>query len=403
MSGTRIRAGLSTITANMGNNNYLPPQGYKVGKVYAVILNDKSVPQNIWEANGEWAGIGTILYQEYKEDAEVAIEDITDNLLSSFPTALPLFPNQKYFPLPGEIVLLMDLPSAPSPITGKTEETYYLTTINAWNSPQFNGLFLNEDKSLLYNSFNDDEDFRGLQTFEGDYILEGRFGNSIRFGSTNKSGAVDESPWSTNSSELTNNPITLITNQHNFKLPNSDLYVEDINKDGASIYLTSQQLIPLNIGNVKLSNITAPIAPFFYVDPQVIINADRTVISSKKDEVLIFGRSGVEIYSQGAIYFQSDKVGITLQDNAIFLGPYNNEGIVPQPLLLGNDVKGFLAKIVGAISDFCSLTAGMIVTPEGTTMISYAAGAQIFQLNMESYIQELEKLDSLTSKTTYTI
>jgi hypothetical protein len=35
----------------MGNNNYSPPQGYKVGKVYAVILNDKSVPQKVWEAN----------------------------------------------------------------------------------------------------------------------------------------------------------------------------------------------------------------------------------------------------------------------------------------------------------------------------------------------------------------
>jgi hypothetical protein len=403
MSGTRVRAGLSTITANMGNNNYLPPQGYKVGKVYAVILNDKSVPQNIWEANGEWAGIGTILYQEYSEGTEIAIENITDNLLNGFPTALPLYPNQKYFPLPGEIVLLMDLPSAPSPITGKTEETYYLTTINAWNSPQFNGLFLNEDKSLLYDSFNEDQDFRGLQTFEGDYILEGRFGNSIRFGSTNKSGDQDLSPWSTNPGELDNNPIILITNKHNFKLPNSDLYIEDINKDGASIYLTSQQLVPLNIGNVKLSNITSPIAPFFYIDPQVIINADRTIISSKKDEVLIFGKKGVEIYSQGAIYFQSDEVGITLQDNAIFLGPYNNDGIVPQPLLLGNDVKTFLAKLVGSISDFCSLTAGAVSNPEGTPIFSYMAGATIFQLNMESYIKELAKSDSFISKTTYTL
>jgi hypothetical protein len=403
MSGTRVRAGLSTITANMGNNNYLPPQGYKVGKVYAVILNDKSVPQNIWEANGEWAGIGTILYQEYNEDAEVAIEDITDNLLSGFPTALPLFPNQKYFPLPGEIVLLLDLPSAPSPITGKTEETYYLTTINAWNSPQFNGLFLNEDKSLLYNSFNENTDFRGLQTFEGDYILEGRFSNSIRFGSTNKSGAVDESPWSTNSGELTNNPIILITNQHNFKLPNSDLYVEDINKDGASIYLTSNQLIPLNIGNVKLSNITAPIAPFFYVDPQVVINADRTVISSKKDEVLIFGRSGVEIYSQGAIYFQSDEVGITLQDNAIFLGPYNNNGVILQPLVLGNNLRELLTSLYQALSNFSTTIVSAKSTPEGTTITEVAAAADALQTYLNNDIKNLENSNYLLSQTIYTL
>lgn len=401
MSGTRIRVGLSTITANMGGNNYMPPQGYKVGKVYAIILNDKSVPQNVWEANGEWAGIGTILYEEYNENSEITIENLNDTLISGLPTALPLYPNQKYFPLPGEIVLLMDLPSAPSPITGKTEETYYLTTINAWNSPQFNGLFIDEKNSLLYDSFNEDQDFRGLQTFEGDYILEGRFGNSIRFGSTNKSGNQDLSPWSTNPGELNNNPITLITNKHNFKLPNSDLYVEDINEDGSSVYLTSNQSIPLSIGNVKLSNITAPIAPKDYVNPQVVINADRTIISSKKDEVLIFGKSGVEIYSQGTIYFQSDKVGIALQDNAIFLGPIQS-GVNTQPLLLGNDVKLFLAKLIGSISKFCSITAGAISNPEGTPIFSYQVGATMFQLDVKSYIDELKKLDSFVSKTTFT-
>ena len=293
MSGTRIRAGLSSITANMGINNYNPPQGYKVGKVYAVILNDKSVPEKTWNANGKWDGIGTVLYQEYNEGNEIALVDLDDNLINGLPTALPLLPNQKYFPLPGEIVLLMDLPSAPSPITDKTQETYYLSVINAWNSPQFNGLFLEEDKNLLYNSFNENQDFRGLQTFEGDYILEGRFGNSIRFGSTNKAGNVDLNPWSTNPGELENNPIALLTNQHNFKLPNSDLHVENINKDGSSVYLTSTQKIPLDTGNVAFSNITSPLAIKDYTDPQVVINADRTVISSKQDEVIIVGKAGV--------------------------------------------------------------------------------------------------------------
>jgi hypothetical protein len=185
---TRIREGLSFITTAIGNNNFLPPFQFKVGKVYAVILGPTSVPEKVWNDNGNWAGIGTILYQVYDESTEVPLDQLNDATLSTLPTALPLYPNQKYFPLPGEIVLLMDLPSAPSPITNKTEETYYVSVINAWNSPQFNGLFINEDKSLLYNSFTENSDFRGVQTFEGDYVLEGRFGNSLRFGSTNRSG-----------------------------------------------------------------------------------------------------------------------------------------------------------------------------------------------------------------------
>lgn len=398
----KIRDGVSFITANMGNNNYSSPQNYKVGKVYAVILNELSVPASVWEANGGWDGIGTILYQEYNESSEVPLENLTDADLINFPTALPLFPNQKYFPLPGEIVVLMPLPSAPSPITNKTEENYYLSIINAWNSPQFNGLFLNEDKSLLYNSFNEDSDFRGLQAFEGDYILEGRFGNSIRFGSTSKSGNIDLTPWSTNPSELKNNPITLITNQHNFKLPTSDLHVEDINKDGSSVYLTSNQSIPLNIGNITLSNITSPIGVADYVKPQVILNADRTVISSKSDEVLIFGKAGVELYSQGPVYLQSRKVGITLQDNSIFLGPFNSSQTT-QPLLLGNDTKTLLSNLVTALSTFSSALINAKSTPEGTVLTDVAVAATMLQNSLKSYGDSLGNSNYLLSQTTYTL
>jgi len=399
---TRVRTGLSNITANMGFNNYTAPQGYKVGKVYAVILDEQSVPQQVWIDNGGWAGIGTVIYSEYREDTELPLEALNDQQLSELPTALPLYPNQKYFPLPGEIVILMDLPSAPSPITNKTEESYYVSVINAWNSPQFNGLFLNEDKEVLYNSFNQNSDFRGLQTFEGDYLLEGRFGNSIRFGSTNRAGSQDLSPWSTNPNELENNPITLITNQHNSKLPNSDLYVENINKDGASVYLTSNQSIPLDTGNIVLSNITNPVNVKDYTEPQVIINANRTIISSKSDEVLIFGKTGVEAYSQGPIYLQSNKVGIVLQDNQVFLGPYNNDFITPQPLMLGGSLNVWLSDLILTLSDFSSNIANTISQPEGTPLYTINDASIALQDKLEILNKTLLN-ESLLSKTTNTI
>jgi hypothetical protein len=398
---TRVRTGLSNITANIGFNNYTAPQGYKVGKVYAVILNEQSVPQQVWIDNGGWAGIGTVLYAEYREDTELPLESLNDQQLSELDTALPLYPNQKYFPLPGEIVMLMDLPSAPSPITNKTDETYYVSVINAWNSTQFNGLFLNDDKEVLYNSFNEDSDFRGLQTFEGDYLLEGRFGNSLRFGSTNKAGGLDLTPWSTNPNELTNNPITLITTQHNFKLPGSDLYVEDINKDGSSVYLTSNQSIPLDTGNIAFSNITSPINVRDFTDPQVIINADRTIISSKSDEVLILGKTGIEAYSQGPIYLQSDKVGLALQDNQIFLGP-NNNALTPEPLVLGCTLNVWLSDLILTLSDFSSNIANTVSQPEGTPLYTVNDAA----IALQDKLQILNKTlldENLLSKISNTI
>jgi hypothetical protein len=398
----RIRDGLSPITSNIGNNNYAIAQEPLVGKVYATMLSPSSVPKKVWEDNGGWSGIGTILYNGYYESSEVPLKDLTDELLSTYSTAIPFFPNQKYFPLPGEIVFLIDLPSAPSPVTNKTVETYYFTPINAWNSPQFNGLFRDEDKNILYNSFIENGDFRGLQTFEGDYILEGRFGNSIRFGSTNKSGKNDLSPWSTNPTELDSNPITLISNQHNFKLPDSDLNVEDINKDGSSIYLTSNQSIPLNIGNIALSSITNPVKVSEYTDPQVIINADRTIISSKSDEVLIFGKSGVELYSQGPVYMQSANVGLTMQDNQIYLGPFSNGSANPQPLVLGCQLQEWLSDLTVALSTFASVLGPTFSTPEGTLLQSVNSAANALQDSVARLNTRLVN-ESLISKVTYTI
>ena len=398
---TRIRDGLSNITANIGNNNYIPPQLSKVGKVYAVILDPSSIPAKVWDDNGGWAGVGTILYEEYREDHEIPLEDLTDAFLSRMSTALPLYPNQKAFPLPGEIVLLFDLPSAPSPITDKTEETYYVTSINAWNSPQFNGVFLDNEKSVLYNSFNENGNFRGLQTFEGDYILEGRFGNSIRFGSTNKVGAKDENPWSTNPTELTNSPILLLSNQHNYKLPGSDLHTEDINKDGASIYLTSNQIIPLSINNVRYSNITSPIAVGDFTDSQIVMNANRVVLSSKSDEILLFGASGIELYSQSSIYLQSNKVGLTLQDNQIFLGPYNS-AIPTEPVIMGNQLKLFLADLIQTLSNFSCNAIGTVSTTEGTTLQQLTSAAEGFQLELEALSSRLGGANYLLSQITKT-
>jgi hypothetical protein len=397
----RVRDGLAPITANMGNNNYQTPQGYKVGKVYAVMLSPSSVPKKIWEDNGGWGGIGTIIYQEYREDIEISLKDLTDEVLLTFNTALPFYPNQKYFPLPGEIVLLMDLPSAPSPITNKTNETYYQSPINAWNSPQFNGLFLDDDKNILYNSFIEDGEFRGLQTFEGDYILEGRFGNSIRFGSTNKSGNEDLSPWSTNPIELASNPIILLSNQHNFKLPDSELNVEDINKDGSSIYLTSDQSIPLNIGNVALSSITNPINLADYTSPQVIINADRTVISSKSDEILMFGKTGIELYSQGPVYLQSANVGLTMQDNQIYLGPFSNNSTSPEPLVLGLQLQEWLSDLTVALSTFATVLGPTFSQAEGTLLESVNSAASALQDSVDKLNTRIVK-ETLISKVTYT-
>ena len=84
-----------------------------------------------------------------------------------------------------------------------------------------------------------------LQQFEGDVTLEGRKGQGIRFGSTvSKRSNINE--WSS----VGNNgdPITILVNGYVTSSADSQVIIEEINKEQSSIYLTSTQAIPLTPG-----------------------------------------------------------------------------------------------------------------------------------------------------------
>jgi hypothetical protein len=184
-------------------------------------------------------------------------------------------------------------------------------------------------------------------------------------------------------------------------MPDSDLNVENINLDGSSIYLTSNQSIPLNIGNVTLSSITNPTNLTDYTNPQVIINADRTVISSKSDEILMFGKTGIELYSQGPIYMQSANVGLTMQNNQIYLGPFNNNAASPEPLVLGVQLQEWLSDLTVALSTFASVLGPTFSQPEGTLLESINSAASALQDSIETLNRKLLD-ETLISKVTYT-
>lgn len=82
--------------------------------------------------------------------------------------------------------------------------------------------------------------YKQLQPLEGDFILQGRFGNSIRFGSTSTTTATD-GPWK---SGKPGDPIMVLRVDGEFTTDIDDMYVtEDVNRDDASIYLTSTQKV----------------------------------------------------------------------------------------------------------------------------------------------------------------
>ena len=150
----------------------------------------------------------------------------------------------------------------PNFINLNNQEFYYFLPINIWNSVHNNALPNPLDTTTatpseiknyqqveagskvkvtdgvdnidLGETFDELPNIKNLQPFEGDIIFEGRFGQSIRFGSTNKA-LKGSNTWSQNGES--GSPITIITNSQGERPGNKfETLVEDINKEGSSIY-----------------------------------------------------------------------------------------------------------------------------------------------------------------------
>jgi len=247
-----------------------------------------------------------------------------------------------------------------------------------------------------YFSFN--PNIRLLKHFEGDKILESRFGSSIRF------GGYGTSQIKRNGTEIATNPLVdqgigddyengkgnpqilirnrqrPINNTGTEKSFNGRI-VEDINLDGTSIHITSGRTISPWVSNInkaifQVSNTEeqpayAPIGCTTYQFPtptynptyndskylignQCIINSDRIIIQSKKNETWLFAKSRLGLVSDAEVTIDCQKQ-LVLTSNTqtvinsplIFLGEYGQTG---EPALLGQTTINWLS----ALCDFLS-------------------------------------------------
>lgn len=244
-----------------------------IARVTKVILSEFTKDGKIdpdFIALGGWGSIGAIKYNIIQGNVTSPVEVKSNNF------ALPLFGNIKQFPLKGEIVVLLAGPSKELNDSAGLQQMYYLTSYNIWNSQHHNAFpdlrvyadyvskqTSNQEKLAgakdvqgnstnsipLGNYFVEKADLKPLIPFEGDFIVEGRFGQSIRFGST-VTQQKDYNTWSKGGNSKTGDPITIITNKRKGKAFAPEAWipqVEDINKDGSAIWLTSGQTVQIDL------------------------------------------------------------------------------------------------------------------------------------------------------------
>ena len=356
------------------------------------IILDETHPK--FTEYGGWNGIGTVNFEQVNtpEGKDVAK-----------PIAKPFFPQFKSFPLVNEIVLLFYLPDSNMGVQDTSKIYYYLNAVSIWNHPHHNAypnIFDGvadeeqkqdyqaieggsvrrvEDESTEINlqgdnptggTFIERTNIHPILPFVGDNIFEGRFGNSIRLGSTTKSKGLYKNNWSESGEE--GNPITILRNGQPTDAGDEGWIpiVDNINNDLSSIYLTSNQLIPIKASSTNYTGISDENIPEFpnqYKGNQVILNSGRVLLNSTTDSILLSSKKVISLSAKSDIGIATSG-SIAMESGELKLGGSNAE----QPAVLGDIFLDRLSGVmVGLQAVITSLSQepSLVLTPAPATAL----------------------------------
>jgi hypothetical protein len=326
------------------------------GRVISIVL-DETHPR--FKELGEWNALGVIEFDSINSPTPPN---------QFYPTARPLDPAGKTFPLINEIVYMLALPNTNIGEFTSTKTNYYINTVGIWNHPHHNAFPQNSntlppsqqkdyvqtelgsvrrvtDQSteiFLGGTFIERGNIHPLLPFEGDRILEGRWGNSIRLGST-----VKNTPNTWSSTGTNGDPITIIRNGQGNQTDEGWIpTIEDINNDDASIYLTSTQKVPLEASSTSYNSYSnnPPTTPNQYSGKQVILNSGRLVLNTTEDHLLLSSKQSVNI--NAITNFNVDAPQSVIQSSKVLLGGIN----ATEPVLKGDTTINLLNELVDQLT-----------------------------------------------------
>jgi hypothetical protein len=370
---------VAAATSRMGSV-YIPKP--EIGKVFGIVTTENTPTKEAFERVGGYSGVGAIFYLEYENS-----KNITGSIdvINRCKIAYPKDPQSQYYPVRGELVLITHGPGRSDSNTAAND---FYTLFNIWNNKQNNAKLVDENDTLgAY--YTENPNVRALIPYEGDNILGGRQGSSLRFSTTTK-GVNPSNEWSAVGGEY--DPIVILANGLKYD-PSKKFYIEQINKDDSSIYLTSTQKVFLETDKKGvLNNITNPISVSDYTSAQIILNSDRVVLNSKKDDVIIFAKTNIELNTQNIINLNADERIHLNTNNAIFLGAFTSTP--HQPALLGNNTIRLLQNLQRTLTTLGAKLQAASAVKEGSPMpIFNTAGAELLK-DMKVMAKQLNDITS---------
>lgn len=381
------------------------------GRVTNIIISDTSTN---FENYGQWNGIGTVEFENVNEP----------NASGTISVASPLFPHLTNYPVVNEILLIFSLPDKTQ--SGRLNETfkyYYISPTSCWNHPHHNAVpnpLLTQDEIEPENdtdyiqneigvtskvqsnefelnlnpptggTFVEKSNIHPILPFMGDVIMEGRFGNSIRLGNTAKSDSTFyQNNWSTSGEN--GNPITIIRNGQPSDTSEQGFepIIENVNKDLSSIYLTSNQIIPIKTEFPDFPSLDSnPASLNNYSSNQIILSSGRLVFNSSTDSIFLTSNQSVSINAVKDIGLFSRKNNIIIQGKEIRLG----EKDASESIILGDKFMEGFNNLLFAISLVCdSLTTEPFLGPTSATASNLKIQADNMKSQLSQYLSKSVK------------
>ena len=229
----------------------------------------------------------------------------------------PLEVNIKDYPYPGEYVIVVEYFGT----------KFYTQKLNLYNNVDTNIL---PGLSKIHNPWKregykdnlpkvKDRGIRQLKAEEGDITFNGRFGNSIRFGSNVKIIKETETTTSNGHTRTTtytgkkNSPNIIIragqgVQETVLKKP----VHEDINADGSSIWMTTDQSVKLDIEGSNAVNHVFMTSKQSDDQPknggkQIVLNSDRITFNTKQGKILGFSHDVIGFSTQKSFTVDADE------------------------------------------------------------------------------------------------
>jgi hypothetical protein len=272
----------------------------------------------------------------------IEFKNISGKGKSSGLPAKSLNPNLKQVPVEGEYVLIQRF----------FGHYYYTPQVNVFNSPNnssyqgYDRRFQKINKSITSNEtieqdntgivenksanqvrtlgdkFLPNFNFRQVIPEEGSVILNGRFGNSIRLGSNIKNSLQDSPNIKLRAGQLqdvTKFGEESLVEELNTK-PIAAGVEENINSDGSSMWMTTDEVVSLTPATLEDPNIyPSSVAPEVFDGKQIILNSGRLIFNSKEDGILGFSNGPIDL-STLDVFSVSAKQRLDLYSPTISVG-----------------------------------------------------------------------------------